>query len=417
MSMHNEILARIKKERKSVAKLYGNSSQSVTEERVCEIVWNILPNKVLSHPGERYLDYACGKGSILLYGIELLFVKLRNKIPDPAGRLYHIVYNQIFGTDISKPQIDIARSSIKRILGDPSALINIDCANSLIKKFDMKKKFNLVTNVPFQNGKDTQFHLKFRNELNGRLKDILNYKVMVSPNYLTMTARESNTEHLAVYIDLGNAFKSITLPAGVCVTREDPTKTTEIQFTDLKGNTSIVNKEDFVVLADSSASPIIKKIMQSTTLATRYIHDSNKIDLKQEVKNGTVFYIDKAGETNKDVKGFYVDENYTDVRSGCFLVFAYNAPGDPLDVGNKKLGPVKVLKKGKYLFSGSVVALRFDSVEEAENCKSMLDSEWSKNIIKAVKYATNNSKSLLNVLPNLDFTKKFKESDARRKFG
>lgn len=96
MSMHNEILARIKKERKSVAKLYGNSSQSVTEERVCEIVWNILPNKVLSHPGERYLDYACGKGSILLYGIELLFVKLRNKIPDPAGRLYHIVYNQIF---------------------------------------------------------------------------------------------------------------------------------------------------------------------------------------------------------------------------------------------------------------------------------------------------------------------------------
>lgn len=415
MLTHNDLLARIQRERQSVARLYGSSTESITEEAICKMVWNMFPEEVVVDPEQNYLDYACGKGSILLYGVEFLFKKLQHVIIDPHIRLNHIIKNQIYGNDISKSQIDIARSAFKRILKDPNAVINIACEDSLVKDFNtMKKKFNLVTNVPFQNGKNTNFYKKFRVDLNKKLADILKYKVIISPNYLTITSKDCDISNLAIYNDLGNAFKSITLPAGVCVTREDPTETKDVKFTDLNGNSTSVSTDDFVVIADSTVLPTIKKIQQGATLGSRYIHDSNK--LTTENKDGTVFYIDLAGETDNGVKGFYVDETSGNIRTGSFVVFAYNAPGNPLDVGNKRLGPTKVLKNGNYIFSGSVVAIKFDSDAEAENCKKLLDAEWSKNIIRSVKYATNNSKALLDVLPNLDFTKEFKEEDAIAKF-
>lgn len=417
MSTHEEILKHIQKERKSVSLLYGNSTESVTEQAVCKIVWNMVPPEILKDPTKHYLDYACGKGSILLYGVEILFDSLKTAIKDPQHRLEHIIKNQLFGVDISKGQTDIARSALKRMIKDPMASINIECNDSLTKDFhNMKKKFNLATNVPFQNGKDPNFYKKFRFDLNKKLEDILEYRVIISPNYMTLTSKESNTENLSIYKDLGNAFESITLPAGVCVTREDPSETNSIEFTDIKGNTTTVLKEDFVVIADSSVLPLIKKIQIEKTLDERYIHDSNKIDKSKETKTSSVFYVDKAGETDKDVKGFFVRSSEGNVRKGSFVVFAYNAPGDPLDVGNKKLGPTKVLKNGEYIFSGSVVALKFDTDAEAENCKKLLDCEWSKKIICSVKYATNNSKSLLSVLPDLDFATPFKEEIVLDKF-
>ena len=410
MSIHNDLLNHIQRERSAVAKLYGSSAQSVTEEEICRIVWDLFPSEVLCDPTQKYLDYACGKGTILLHGIKSLFVALQNSIEDPVERLNHIVKEQIYGIDIDRAQIDIARSAIKRLLKDPKATINIECADSLTKDFtSMERKFNLATNVPFQKGKDPNFYMKFRNDLNERLGDQLKYKVIISPNYLTLTSKNNACENLSVYKDLGNAFKSIKLPAGVCVTREDPTKTNTAEFTDLDGNTTVVDKKDFVVVADSSVLPVIKKIQQNTTLDSVYIHDSNKIDTIKEDKKSNVFYVDKAGETDKDVKGFYVNEAEGNVRIGSFVVFAYNAPGDPLDVGNKKLGPVKTLKKGRYIFSRSVVALQLKGDNELENCKKLLDCNWAKNIIKSVKYATNNSKSLLGVLPYIDFTAKFDE--------
>jgi SAM-dependent methyltransferase len=415
MLTHNNLLARIQCERQSVARLYGNSTESITEEALCKMSWNMFPEEVVIDPEQNYLDYACGKASLLLYGVEFLFKKLQYAISNPQQRLEHIIKKQIYGFDISKPQIDIARSAFKRILKDPDAIINVACEDSLEKDFNiMKKKFNLVTNVPFQNGKDPNFYKKFRIDLNKKLVDILNYKVIISPNYLTLTSKDCDISTLAIYNDLGNAFKSITLPAGVCVTREDPSETKTVKFTDLNDNTSLVSKEDFVVIADSTVLPIIKKIQQGETLGFRYIHDSNK--LATENKNGNVFYVDKAGETDKSVKGFYVDKTSGNVRTGSFVVFAYNAPGNPLDVGNKRLGPTKVLNNGNYIFSSSVVAIKFNSDTEAENCKKLLDAEWSKNIIRSVKYATNNSKTLLGVLPNLDFTKEFKEEDIIAKF-
>ena len=415
MSTHNDLLVRIQRERQSVARLYGSSTESITEEALCKISWNILPEEVVKNPEENYLDYACGKGSILLYGVEFLFKKLQHVITDPQQRLEHIIKKQINGFDISKPQIDIARSAFKRILRDQNATINIACEDSLTKDFHMmNKKFTLTTNVPFQNGKDPNFYKKFRFDLNKKLDDILNYKVIISPNYATLTSKDCDISKLAIYNDLGNAFKSVTLPAGVCVTREDPTHTNSVEFTDLNGNTSIMSKENFVVVANNSVISTINKIQQGDTLGVRYIHDSNK--LTTENLDGSVFYVDKAGETDKNVKGFYVEKTAGNVRTGSFVVFAYNAPGDPLDVGNKKLGPTKVLKNGNYIFSTSVVALKFDSDIEAENCKKLLDSNWSKKIIRSVKYATNNSKSLLDVLPNLDFTKEFIEENVIAQF-
>lgn len=417
MSTHNEILGIIQYERKAVAGLYGSSTKSLTEEAICEMVWNMYPEEVVSNPEECYLDYACGMGNILLYGVEFLFLKLMKKIKEPKERLNHIIKNQLYGIDIDRSQIDIARSSFKRILRDPNASINIKCEDSLTKNFSkMKKKFNLGTNVPFQRGKDTNFYMKFRKDLNTRIADILKYKVIISPNYQTLTSNNNDNSNLAIYKDLGNAFKSITLPAGVCVTREDPLLTDKVEFTDLKGNTSVIEKDKFIVVADNSVIEIIEKVKQQQTLGSLYIHDANDISSEKENTNSNVFYVDKAGETNKDVKGFFVDESEGNVRSGSFVVFAYNAPGDPLDVGNKKLGPVKILKHGKYIFSGSVVALQLQSDFEALNCKKLLDSEWTKKIIRSVKYATNNSKKLLDVLPKIDFTKKFNEDDVIDQF-
>jgi hypothetical protein len=416
-SMNNKLLKQIKQERKNVSRLYGSSSQSMTDEALCKMVWDMVPNKILVNPKSYYLDYACGKGTILLYGIEVLFQKLQKVISDPKIRLNHIITQQLFGYDIDKSQIDITRSAFKRILKEPKANINIECENSLNKDFKkMNKKFNLVTNVPFQNGKDTNYFKKFRVGLNDRLGTQLNYKIIISPNFLTLTSKDNNKSHLAIYKDLGNAFENITLPAGVCVTREDPNETEFIEFTDLKGNTSIIEKNKFVVVADNSVLKIIEKIKEGPTLGPNYIHDSNNISEEKEDLNGTVFYVDKAGETNKPVKGFLVDGSEGVIRSGSFALFAYNAPGDPLDVGNKRLGPVKILKNGDYIFSDSVVAIQLQSDIEVLNCKLMLECEFIKKIIRSVKYATNNSKSLINILPKIDFTKDFNEDDLIDKF-
>jgi SAM-dependent methyltransferase len=371
----------------------------------------MVPKKILKDPTQYYLDYACGKGTILLHGLEILFVSLKDSILDPQERLEHIIFNQLYGVDINKGQIDIARSAFKRILKDPTSDVNIMCEDSLEKDFHkMKKKFNLITNVPFQNGKDTHFWAAFRGPLNSRLKDILNYKIIVSPNFNTITSKDVDIENLAIYHDVGNIFESIKLPSGVCVTREDPIPTTTVTFRDLTGNETSVKKEDFVVVANSSVLPLIKKIQKTKTLDTRYIHGKDKLADSKENKNGDVFYVDKVGETDKDVKGFKTDSINGTVSEGSFVVFAYNASGDPLDVGNKKLGPTKVLT-GKYIFSTSVVALKFNTIKETANCKQLLDSTWAKQIISSVKYATNNSKMLLSVLPDIDFTKEFKEKE------
>jgi hypothetical protein len=411
MLTHNELLKRIKDIRKTTSTLYGSSSNTITEQGVCELAWGMVPKKILKDPTQYYLDYACGKGTILLHGLEILFVSLKDSILDPQERLEHIIFNQLYGVDINKGQIDIARSAFKRILKDPTSDVNITCEDSLEKDFHkMKKKFNLITNVPFQNGKDTHFWAAFRGPLNSRLKDILNYKIIVSPNFNTITSKDVDIENLAIYHDVGNIFESIKLPSGVCVTREDPIPTTTVTFRDLTGNEASVKKEDFVVVANSSVLPLIKKIQKTKTLDTRYIHGKDKLADSKENKNGDVFYVDKVGETDKDVKGFKTDSINGTVSEGSFVVFAYNASGDPLDVGNKKLGPTKVLT-GKYIFSTSVVALKFNTIKETANCKQLLDSTWAKQIISSVKYATNNSKMLLSVLPDIDFTKEFKEKE------
>jgi hypothetical protein len=411
MLTHNELLKRIKDIRKTTSTLYGSSSNTITEQGVCELAWGMVPKKILKDPTQYYLDYACGKGTILLHGLEILFVALKDSIIDPQSRLEHIIFNQLYGVDVNKGQIDIARSAFKRILKDPTSDVNITCENSLEKDFHkMKKKFNLITNVPFQNGKDTHFWAAFRGPLNSRLKDMLNYKIIVSPNFNTITSKDVDIEKLAIYHDVGNIFESIKLPSGVCVTREDPIPTTTVKFRDLTGNETSVKKEDFVVVANSSILPLIKKIQKTKTLETRYIHGKDKLSDSKENKNGDVFYVDKVGETDKDVKGFKTDSINGTVSEGSFVVFAYNASGDPLDVGNKKLGPTKVLT-GKYIFSTSVVALKFNTIKETANCKQLLDSTWAKQIISSVKYATNNSKMLLSVLPDIDFTKEFKEKE------
>jgi len=411
MSTHNEILKHIKDLRKTISSLYGSSSNTITELGVCELAWGMVPKKILKDPNQCYLDYACGKGTILLHGLELLFLELKDVIPDPRKMLEHIIFNQLYGVDISKGQIDIARSAFKRILKDPAGNVNITCEDSIEKDFtEMKKKFNLITNVPFQNGKDTHFWASFRGPLNSRLKDILNYKIIVSPNFNTITSKDVDIENLAIYHDVGNIFENIKLPSGVCVTREDPSPTATVKFRDLTGNEASVKKEDFVVVANSSILPLIKKIQKTKTLETRYIHGKDKLADSKENKKGDVFYVDKVGETDKDVKGFKTDSTNGTVSEGAFVVFAYNASGDPLDVGNKKLGPTKVLT-GKYIFSTSVVALKFKTIEEATNCKQLLDSTWARQIISSVKYATNNSKVLMSVLPDIDFTKEFKEKE------
>ena len=411
MLTHNEILKRIKDIRKTTSTLYGSSSNTITEQGVCDLAWGMVPKKILKDPTQYYLDYACGKGTILLHGLEILFVALKDSILDPQERLEHIIFNQLYGVDINKGQIDIAKSAFKRILKDPTSDVNITCEDSLEKDFHkMKKKFNLITNVPFQNGKDTHFWAAFRGPLNSRLKDILNYKIIVSPNFNTITSKDVDIENLAIYHDVGNIFESIKLPSGVCVTREDPIPTTTVTFRDLTGNETSVKKEDFVVVANSSVLPLIQKIQKTKTLDTRYIHGKDKLADSKENKNGDVFYVDKVGETDKDVKGFKTDSINGTVSEGSFVVFAYNASGDPLDVGNKKLGPTKVLT-GKYIFSTSVVALKFNTIKEPANCKQLLDSTWAKQIISSVKYATNNSKMLLSVLPDIDFTKEFKEKE------
>jgi len=411
MLTHNEILKRIKDIRKTISSLYGSSSNTITEQGVCKLAWGMVPKKILKDPNQCYLDYACGKGTILLHGLELLFLDLKDVIPDPKKRLEHIIFNQLYGVDINKGQIDIARSAFKRILKNPTINVNITYEDSLKKDFHkLKKKFNLITNVPFQNGKDTHFWAAFRGPLNSRLKDILNYKIIVSPNFNTITNKDVDIENLAIYHDVGNIFESIKLPSGVCVTREDPSPTTTVKFRDLTGNETFVKKEDFVVVANSSILPLIKKIQKTKTLETRYIHGKDKLADSKENKNGDVFYVDKVGETDKDVKGFKTDSTNGTVSEGSFVVFAYNASGDPLDVGNKKLGPTKVLT-GKFIFSTSVVALKFTTTQEPVNCKKLLDSSWAKKIISSVKYATNNSKVLMSVLPDIDFTKEFKEKE------
>jgi hypothetical protein len=426
MPTHSVIRNRIEKIYNRTLTLYGNSTEQMTTHYHCETMWGLLPQSVIQNPDELYLDYAVGKGTLLAYGVIVLFDALQDAIPDETERLNHIITTQLYGVDIRKPQADIARSTLRRMLDDPLADINITCENSLTKDFhSMNKKFNLITNYPFQDGKNPNLHMEFRVNRNNELKDILKHKVTISPNIMAMTSTlpvNYDKYQLAAYIDDGNSAFDIILPAGTCITHEVPEneRTETVSYTDINGNTRNVKHDDFFLIT-SSLEHVIQRVNSLRTvngLDGRYIHGKRKLSDDRKENNGKYFYVHTPGATGAPVVGFNVDLEQDDiVHSGSFVVFSYNASGNAKDLGKKKLGPIKVLPYGNYIFSNAVVALRFDTDVESKNCASMLESEWAKETIRAVKYATNNSKALLSIMPEIDFNREFDEQVLYNEFG
>jgi hypothetical protein len=151
----NNIKKRIKQ-----LQLYDTlGNQTMLDEEYIRIMVDQIPKNDLSNPNTTYCDPQCGTGTILLVLADILMDALIDSIPDETDRLNHIFTKQLFGYDINKLQISLAKSNFKKALGNRDIILNIEEKNcfSLYKSFDY-----VLSNVDFDT--ITHFVPKFRRQ-------------------------------------------------------------------------------------------------------------------------------------------------------------------------------------------------------------------------------------------------------------
>lgn len=129
----------------TVGYMYSSGLNSVTDFNVCLRMVDSTDNTNFT---KHYIDPACGKGSMLLAKIKRLIEN---------GCSVKKAVSLIHGVDIEQSQVDHARINIQRATGYRP---DIECDNSLIRKFDMEFD-GFIVNPPYKG--QAMLHQQFFN--------------------------------------------------------------------------------------------------------------------------------------------------------------------------------------------------------------------------------------------------------------
>jgi len=142
------------------------AGEVMTPLDLVKLLLSDLENGVWSNPNLKWLDSCNGSGPFLVMVIYKLMVGLKDWESDEEKRYKHIVENMIYAGELQPKNMFLFVSAI-----DPfnEYNLNIYTGSFLEKEFDihMKNVWNIekfdimVGNPPYQNGKDSNFYVKF----------------------------------------------------------------------------------------------------------------------------------------------------------------------------------------------------------------------------------------------------------------
>jgi len=354
-----------------ISLLHSVSAETPIDFPLAQEIVNQL-NIDYTNPELKFLDPACGRGTILIALLERLEEYHSRK---------HIVENMLYGIDISTVQSSIARKSLKLLSNcEPNVYTND------FFELDFEHRFDAVlSSLPFNSNDTAREYTSHRGQGENlakkfafRILDITRadaYIALVMPyghrTYSPKTAKHFVKNGLYLIDTTNDYFKSVsTNPCVFYFDRSQTVSAAEDRYKShkrsvpkrnigqiFKNQPGKLNRKDYEhLLKDSGRHKIVV-----TTMITKYTNDKSIVDNMMDTTHGK----------------WRVVFNCT-TSKGAF-------------------GKIIVADPKSYL-SKSVHCLICEGKEQAESLKKYLETESVKEVLKEVKLNACNSKKFLQYI-------------------
>lgn len=350
------------------------------------------------------LDTLDGKDIAVIANVEIFsFLKALKKYE-------HINYNSItFITDIKSLK---GKDNIEVVDFTEIPYINLNM------KFDVvignppfsKKAGTSTYSTPIQN-----YFVKFA------LAHAEQVLLVTQANYcgpIKSTLKKDLADNNTVYLSHTEAFRKQVPNMEICWFYIDNTvKPTQTLIRNREGidlNITIENGEIIPVSVPSVNLNILKKIKINTVNTLGSLFSMNYDVLNCNI-DSTISGGDKVLQTVGGVdKDLSIVETTITVKHKSKLFNNWKVL-TPWVADKNKLGAIKVAGPG-IILSKSIVGLVQRTEEEANNCKSYLESKLIQFLVNNIKTAPNNSKAMWDKIPLLDFSKQYTDEELYKIF-
>lgn len=357
---------------KKISLLHSVSAETPIDFPLAQQIVNQLDIDY-SNPNLKFLDPACGRGTILIALLERLEKHHSRK---------HIVENMLYGVDISTVQSSIARKSLKLLSNcKPNIYTNNFFDLEFEHKFDA-----VISSLPF-NGNDTARDYTSHRGQGENLAKKFAFKIIDITNttaqlalvmpyghrtYSPRTAKHFIKNGLYLIDTTNEYFKSVS--TNPCVFYFDRTQTANFVEDRYKSHNRTVPKQNIGQIFKNQPGRLNRKDYEHllkdsgqykiviTTMVTKYTDDKNIVDSMMDSTHGK----------------WRVVFNCTTAK-GVF-------------------GKIIVADPNSYL-SKSVHCLVAKNKKQALQLKEYLETESVKKILKEVKLNACNSKKFLKYIP------------------
>lgn len=411
---------------KQISNLESSDSSTMTELSVCRDLIKQKYDTSLS-----YFDMSCGKGTILL----CLYLEHWNNldISDIEEKNQYII-DKITGNDISKAQVDIAKSTLKKVqkilkiqnILEPFVYnYNIlDCDKKEIN--DLKKKFDVViTNPPYnsERGDNNQSVDIYPDFVDKAFELAKRYVIMITksnwmnkPSMKNFREKMINGYNVDKIMHYHNApFKGADIKGGVSyfvIDNENTKETFEL-------NNIVYDRKvalDFLPYSlNERELKILDKLLKYDKFQLSnyrpkgfYEIKSNDNRFKNESTESSIlcYVAENKGGTKYIEHDELSSKAVNDINK--YKIFTSSSSGNtenPYYLGKiKKVGMNSIC-------SESLVSWVFDNENDMEDWYKYINSKIVRFSISCIKTKHDVSKNSFSLIPNIDFSKLEKIDD------
>jgi hypothetical protein len=409
---------------KQIDNLESSDSSTMTPIYICNDLINQKFNIDYS-----YFDISCGKGTLLL----CLYLEFWNKlnILDIEEKNKYI-FDRIYGNDISKAQIDIAKSTMNKIqkILNIKNILNFNIYNYNILDVDkkevndLKKKFTcVITNPPYNSE---------RNE-NNSSKDIYpefidkafeladRYVIMITKsNWMTKPTKKQfrnkmiydyNVDKIVHYKE--NPFKGTLISGGVSyfvIDNKNTKETFKLNGVAYDRNTPLdflpyeFDKKELCLL--KTFNKLLKLNLDNLRSPSYYTIETNDNRLV-DINNDNDFYKCHVSEQKGKIKFFPKLETNSKIETDIdmYKIFTTSAYGaNPYGMG-------RILKGQKEICSASLINWVFENEKDRDLFYEYMNTKTFRVAVSLIKNKKHVYKNVFSLIPHIDFSKLEKVDD------
>lgn len=411
----------------------SNDTETMTPYIVAEEIVNNISENILKNPKSKFLDPSCGKGTMLI----ALYYKLltyHNK--------QYIIDNMIYGMDEDQLQCMDAVFFLEKASGLKSK--NIIQGDSL--EYDWKMKFDvIIMNPPYQNsikdkgGSDQQIYHKFvlkAIEMEPELIcAITPSRWFIADNmkdYRKELLKDNKIKKIVDYPNSKECFKNVVIKGGVSYFVWDKNYNDFCDFYNLANNSIISHKfrnvsEYEIIIRNNESLDILEKVLKNVTntfdeiissqtpfgLQTNFFkyhphkteQEKDHIKIYTNSKLPNMWIKPELVTRNKNI----IDKYKVIVTESYEGDYALNKP---MRFINKPI----IAKPGEVCSGSFIICGTFNSLKEAENCVSYIETKFFRFMVSLIKTTQHNSKHVFKFVPLLDFTDSWNDNLLKSKF-